>query len=302
MNSDKAAQDKPRVSIGLPVYNGDRYLEEALDSLLSQTFKDFELIISDNASTDRTPEICLKHASRDGRIRYHRVEQNQGASWNFNRVLDLARADYFKWAAHDDLCHPQFLERCVAVLDQQPGVVLAHSRSILIDENGKHLQPYDNRCHPAHGRPSERFLEVLTRLGLCHTMFGVIRTAVLRRTACIDTYQASDMIMLGELALRGEFYEVPEHLFYRRVHPEMSAQANPSESSLAVWYSPKNLGKLQLLHWTWLFKYLRAIGRVPMGFAEKLRCYFLMARWFRWQIPFLRRELAAGLSRLFFLK
>src|SRR6185369_4346332 len=107
----------PSVSIGLPVYNGVNYLRQALDSLLAQTFGDWELILSDNGSTDATESICREFAARDGRIRYLREPVNRGATWNFNRVFELSRAPLFRWAAHDDVCSPELLERCVAALE-----------------------------------------------------------------------------------------------------------------------------------------------------------------------------------------
>ena len=120
----------PRISIGLPVYNGERYLETALDSLLRQTCTDFELIISDNASSDGTEAICRRYAHRDPRVLYHRSERNRGASWNHNHVVEFARAPYFKWAAHDDVCAPEFLERCAGVLDGHPAVILCYPQTL----------------------------------------------------------------------------------------------------------------------------------------------------------------------------
>src|SRR5262245_31410059 len=118
---------RPRVSIGVPVYNGERYLRECIDSILGQTFRDFELILSDNASTDATRTICEAYATRDPRVRYYRNEQNLGACRNFNRCVELARGDYFLWAAHDDAIAPEYLARCVEALDRDPSVVLSHS-------------------------------------------------------------------------------------------------------------------------------------------------------------------------------
>src|SRR5690348_15099471 len=115
----------PKLSIGLPVFNGERYLRAAVESLLQQDFEDFELIISDNASNDKTQELCQEFASRDGRVRYSRAEVNQGAAWNFANVVQLARGAYFKWAAYDDICLPAFLKRCVEALDGAPSSVVA---------------------------------------------------------------------------------------------------------------------------------------------------------------------------------
>ena len=109
------------VSVGLPVYNGARYLPAAIDSLLSQTFEDFELIISDNGSTDETERICRGYAARDPRVRYVRSDVNRGLLWNFRNVLELARAPRFKWMAHDDICAPEFLRRCMEELDADLG-------------------------------------------------------------------------------------------------------------------------------------------------------------------------------------
>ncbi len=123
----------PRVSVGLPVYNGENFIKDALDSILAQTFEDFELIISDNASTDGTQQICRQYTSKDQRIRYIRNDGNIGASKNFNQVFELSSGEYFKWIAHDDLCAPEFLERCVEVLDQDPSIVLCFARPKAID-------------------------------------------------------------------------------------------------------------------------------------------------------------------------
>ena len=105
----------PRVSVGLPVYNGERFLAQAIDSVLQQTHSDLELVISDNASTDRTEEICRSYTTQDSRVRYFRSSANIGACRNFSRVFELSRAPYFKWACYDDICVPGFLEKCVAV-------------------------------------------------------------------------------------------------------------------------------------------------------------------------------------------
>ena len=134
----------PTVSIGLPVYNGAEYLTQTLDTLLKQSFRDFEIIISDNASTDATQEICTQYQELDPRIKYYRVDENKGAAWNFNRVFQLARGKYFKWAAHDDLILPTFLERCVEVLDNSPDVVLVFTKLDIIDAQGKKVDTYEN--------------------------------------------------------------------------------------------------------------------------------------------------------------
>ena len=126
----------PTVSIGLAVYNGENYLALAIESVLAQTFTDFELIISDNASTDHTPEICAEYAAKDNRIRYHRNSSNIGATRNENLTFAMSRGKYFRWLGHDDLCAPDQLAACVAVLESDPTVVLCHSEVVEIDDDG----------------------------------------------------------------------------------------------------------------------------------------------------------------------
>src|SRR5215471_13265296 len=125
----------PLLSIGLFVYNGERFLEETLVSILNQTFTDFELIISDNASTDRTGQIAQAYAERDNRIRYYRSEKNMGAGWNVRRVYELATGKYFKQAAADDLLEPDFLRLCVEALENDPSCVVAYPKTKVVDEN-----------------------------------------------------------------------------------------------------------------------------------------------------------------------
>src|SRR5215469_10542482 len=126
----------PRLSIGLPVYNGERYLAESIEALLGQTYTDFELVISDNASTDSTGDICRRYEKEDSRVRYFRQPRNIGLAPNHNYVVEQARGELFKWAANDDLYARDLVERCVAALDEHPDVVLAHSWTARIDTSG----------------------------------------------------------------------------------------------------------------------------------------------------------------------
>ena len=127
---------RPSVSICLPVYNGENYVREAITSILEQTFEDFELIISDNASTDGTGEICRDAATRDPRVRYYRAEVNRGLAWNHNRAFDLARGRYVAWIGHDDLMGRQYIGRCVEALEKDAGAVLAFAGYLYIDDKG----------------------------------------------------------------------------------------------------------------------------------------------------------------------
>jgi glycosyltransferase involved in cell wall biosynthesis len=211
---------RPRVSIGLPVFNGENYLGEAIDSILAQTFGDFELIICDNASTDGTEAICRRHAETDQRIRYRRNPRNIGASANFNSTFELSSGEYFKWAAHDDLLAPACIESCVAALDREPDAILAQPLVGVIDTNGVILAITDNELQLADSpRPSDRFAALARQPRLCWEIFGLIRRDALVRTALIAPYPWSDVALCAELSLLGRFVLVPGVLFFNREHP-----------------------------------------------------------------------------------
>lgn len=291
----------PRVSIGLPVYNGERYIREALDSVLAQTFKHFELIISDNASTDRTAEICRAYVKADPRIKYFRNEENLGAAANYNRVFRLSSGTYFKWTAHDDIMAPAFLERCVEMLDCYPSAVLCYPKTLIIDENGERIEHYADNLKLASPRADERYRSYHQRFRVkktCNPIAGLIRSRMLNMTPLIGNYVASDMILLGELSLLGEFMEVPEYLFYRRIHPMTSVQANPGLADRAVWFDPGQKGRIQLTVWRWFYEYVRAVMRAPLNLTERVLCLLQTGIWLGWNSVRLRKDLRNALSQL----
>ena len=274
----------PRLTLGMPVYNGERFLEETLRSLLAQTYTDFALVISDNGSTDRTQEICRSFSVRDPRIRYHREEVNRGAAWNYNRVVELAAGEYFKWAAHDDLITPDYLARCVEVLDRDPGIVLCHADDQDVDEHGA---PIDRRriSHiPSGAKASStdaatRFRNLIRLDHDCEYVFGVIRLEVLRKTALILSYTDSDRTLLGELALYGRFHEIPDRLFIHRHHTGSSCRAFPISGGWherTAWFDPSKSGKVEFPQWRQVSEYLKAIHRSPMSAGDKARCLAML--------------------------
>lgn len=263
--------ERPLVSIGLPVYNGERFLAEALDSILAQTFTDFELILADNASTDSTPEICRAYAARDSRIRFVPSDVNRGAAWNFNRVFELSRGRYFKWHAADDLIAPTFLERCVAALEADPGAVLAFSRVRVVDQQGVTVEECSWNLRGGSSRPSVRFRDLAVISHRCYEVFGLIRSNALRTTRLIDTFVGSDRILLVRLALLGRFYEAPEPLFISRRHPGQSVRINFRKR--AVWFDSRTAGRVVLPQWRNLIELHRQIRDVGLPPAERARCY-----------------------------
>jgi glycosyltransferase involved in cell wall biosynthesis len=281
-----------QVSVGIPVYNGDKYLAPALDSLLAQSFKDFEIVISDNASTDATAEICQAYSNKDARIRYYRSDRNLGAAWNHNRVFELSSAPLLKWAACDDVVHPFFLERCVEVLYRDPGVVLSHTYVRMIDERGEALRrqgqgpgfldtsnrpvPPPDRNHIAETvEPEARFRDVLSHAWWCFQCFGVMRRDAFLRTSGHGSYWGADKVFLAELALQGRFFQVPEQLFDQRVHDGCSIgkkDIHELEEHMAT------AGSHGFYHFRMFRDYLRLAATANLSLRQRLHCLSSVAR------------------------
>lgn len=267
----------PRVSVGLPVYNGERYLVEALESILAQSFEDFELLISDNSSTDRTSEICGDYSLKDGRIRYHRNETNLGAAVNYNRVFGLSSGSYFKWISHDDLSAPTFLECCVEVLDRAPDVVLCYPKTVLIDEKGREISYYDDSLNLFQEKPHQRLASYLNSINLANAVFGLIRSETLKKTRRIGSYTGSDYVLLLEVCLHGKIHEIPEYLFMRRDHGE-NVRKIPIQDRWK-WFNP-NMKKPVLNYKARLFlEMFKAVDQSDLPMTEKLLCYGELPRW-----------------------
>lgn len=283
----------PRVSVGLPVFNGECFLADAIGSILAQDYTDFELVISDNASTDRTEEICAS-LRRDARVCYERQPQNRGAAWNHNRVFALARGEYFKWAAADDLLAPSFLGRCVATLDAEPEVVVAHPRTIVIGPDGEELgrSSLGERTHDP--RPHRRFLEMIVHHLECYPVFGLIRGDVLRRTDLIGGYTSSDRVLLADLALQGPFREVEEELFLNRDHPDRSVRSFSRRRHRSAWFDPANAGRLMFPTWRVGEELVRVVLRAPLTAGEKRRCLAQLGPWLWRYRGFLAHDVVYG--------
>jgi glycosyltransferase involved in cell wall biosynthesis len=269
----------PRVSIGLPVYNGERFLPTALDSILAQTYTDFEIVISDNGSSDSTQAICQRYAAQDERVKYHRSEQNRGGTWNFNRVVELSRGEFFRWAAHDDVIAPTYLERCVAVLDANPDVVLAHTRVEIIDEHGVSSGVYDAPAMRLDDdRAHVRFHDVTTYHGRCHLIFGVVRRGALGRIPAYGAYGHADGVLLARLIMLGKFVQLDEPLQLMREHDDQASTTYGVKGGLdylawRAWFDPKYADALGFPYWRIVGEYARSLVVVKgVSLIERGRC------------------------------
>jgi glycosyltransferase involved in cell wall biosynthesis len=279
----------PLVSVGLFVHNGERFIQETLNSILNQTFTDFELIISDNASTDGTGEIAQAYAKSDDRIRYYRSEKNMGPGWNARRVYELATGKYFE---------------C------DPGCVVAYARTKEVDENGTFIKNYVTPLTLAKwmtvsfqdggymkvdsNDPVARFRAMLLPLHMCYQIYGVMRMSALHQIPPQGVYVNADGVLLARMSLLGRFYEVPEHLFISRHHSGQSVQTLPVRLTeprrfrltnrfgilpCSEWWNPAKARALTFPEFRQLLEFFLSIYRAPLSAGQKLRCYSMLLLW-----------------------
>jgi glycosyltransferase involved in cell wall biosynthesis len=293
-----STKSQPIVSVAIPVYNSSRYLKETLDSILNQTFQDFEIVITDGRSTDATPEICRQYAAQDSRIHYYRSEDNYGPGWNYNQAFERSTGKYFKWQAHDDLLAPEFLEKCVAVLEADPTVALCHCYAIHVDDHGNKISSSPEYAHlkSDHPKPSGRLRALLKIADDCGCeIFGLIRMSILQQMPRQGSYAHADFIFVCRVAMHGRFHQVPEPLFHYRMHTAQAMQTVPTNQKgrrrllpftgplpPTDWWDPSKKGKPDFPTWRFYWLQLSFITQHSMPIGEKIRCYgVLMERFFK---------------------
>jgi glycosyltransferase involved in cell wall biosynthesis len=282
-----------KVAIGLPVYNGANFLAAAIESILAQSYTDFDLLISDNASTDETEEICRDYAKRDRRIRYIRQPKNVGAAGNHNLLVRMTDSPYFKWAAHDDLLAPGFLAACVDVLDRDPSVVLASPASMLIDEVGRPLTYSAEQggmidrsgvCWPVMPEkndglmasdPTQRFEAVMRNMVMCVEIFGLMRRSALLRTGLQGPFSGADKVLLAQMSLLGRFWLGPETLFLRRCHAQQFSAALNGPYR-AMWFSGRR-DSIFAQQIKLLLAYCRALYTTELTVRQRYSCLHAIA-------------------------
>ncbi|HEY9335232.1 MAG TPA: glycosyltransferase family 2 protein [Kribbella sp.] len=279
---------RPRLSIGLPVYNGEEYLRASIDAVLGQTYTDFELILSSNASTDGTDDICREYAARDPRITFYRQERNVGAAPHHDFVLQKSRGELFKWASGDDLWARDLVARCVELLDQHPDAILAHSYTAAIDGADTVIQALEYPLHTDAPQAPERLRSMLFDGDLpgaiqADDFYGVMRTDVLRKVKPHGSFYHADQVFMAEVALHGRFLQVPEWLYFRRHHDGRALQANPTISSWSRNLDPRRSNRLVhppvRLVAEYILGYFAAVRRSPLTPAERRECNRHIRRW-----------------------
>lgn len=286
----------PRLSIGLPVYNGANYLAESIEALLGQSYENFELIVSDNASTDGTPDIVRRYSRQDRRIRYIRQRRNIGLNPNHNFVISQATGELFKMASHDDLYAQDLLMRCIHALDDNPEAVLAHCHEAMIHSSGQVIRVLQYSVAADHPRAPERFRSMLFD-GWDDYTYGVMRTSVLRRTHMHGSHHFADRNINTELALHGRFTLVPEVLYFRRDHPERTTPY--TVRTRCAYLDPRRANRLRhplvRLYVEYLWGYIAAVRRAPLSTMDQRECYRYLAQWLAARAaPVARRTVSGG--------
>ena len=254
----------PRVSIGIPVYMGENFLETAIRSVLAQTYQDWTLVISDNASTDSTEAIARRYCAKDDRIHYHRNATNLGAGANYNKCVEISDGEFFKWLAHDDWISPNYIEKCVAALDANPDASVAFGKpKEMLDEDTPYAKSTFTAPEWGDAGPVERFAMAMRMPRTCHAVFGLYRRSVLDRTRLHCPYYTSDRNLVAETALLGRFVTVPEATFYNRKHENQSMAQSANRIFLNTWEDSGNSKRHSTQHLSRLGHFLEICGRYP---------------------------------------
>ncbi len=270
----------PIVGLGMPVYNGERYLATAIRSVLAQSLTNLELVVCDNASTDRTQEICASLAAEDPRIRYVRNEANLGAHPNYIRTFELSRGKYFKWAAHDDVLQPEFLRACVDALEQNTDAVLCQSDIDYIDEAGLSIGSHRSHLPGAESTDAAaRFAAFVLRPHDCQAMMGVFRRDPLGRSILLPSFHGADRALLAQMALFGRFIHVPGALIQVRDHGERYSRARKRPDERATWHDTRVPAAISLPVLRTYRTYWESIADAPVPDRVKSRARRSLLRW-----------------------
>jgi glycosyltransferase involved in cell wall biosynthesis len=304
----------PSLTIGMPIYNAERFLAKTLDSFLRQTFTDFELLISDNASTDGSEEICREYVLRDPRIRYFRNEKNMGAGWNFRYVYSMADGKYYKPAAHDDFIEPAFLEECIAALEADPRLVLAHTRTKTVSPTGAPVECYNPPLRFDSPDPLVRWQDLLLKDHMCFEIFGVFRLDALRQCPPQGSYVNSDGVLLAQVALLGRFWESDKVLFINTRHESQSGQTVPVRLKAGgfrliqrhgtlpcpEWWDPSKSRAVTFPEFRQFYEYIASVKRAPLSASQKLHAYVLMMAWTKKHFRRMMKDLVIAADQILF--
>jgi glycosyltransferase involved in cell wall biosynthesis len=272
----------PKVTIAIPVYNGEKYIGKAIESVLNQTYTDFCLTIFDNDSSDNTRQVCEQY--QDERVKYFKNEQNIGMGGNHNRSLEHCDSPYFKWLSHDDMLAPTYLEKCLELLESDSSLGIAHSKTKNIDQDGNTIGDYDHEISLNSTVPSDRFRRLLW-MDFIPEIHGVMRTEFLKRTVGYGSFPGADRNCLGHMILLGNVGYVDQYLFYYRTHSQNYSLANKSNLDKQKTFTPEAKGlrdylkanAASLIKWQ---VYAKSITSSNLSLLEQVKCLICLGEWF----------------------
>lgn len=287
-----------KVVIGLPVYNGQKYIGVAIESHLSQTFGDFVLVISDNGSTDATPEICSDYVKKDSRVKVLLAPENRGLLWNHRRVFEAVenREQYFRWAGADDIMEPELLQTMVDILDTQPDVEAVVPDTKNINDKGEIIRSMPRSLDLQSPNVMERARNVLVANYQHVIAYGLLRASTLQDMRTGPNYIGWDPIFIWELALRGKMVQPAGPALLRRFH-EGSISRVKTVKEMKKWVEPNSKPGMNFPHWTWAYEHFRALFACPLSTREQLQLAAFLARATLWQRVALGRDIKQAIKR-----
>jgi glycosyltransferase involved in cell wall biosynthesis len=287
----------PLISVGMPVFNGERYLAESIESVLAQTYGHFELVISDNASTDGTSDICRRYAAQDDRIVYLRNASNVGAARNYNQLFSRTTGAYFRWFNADDLSAPDLHERCLSALLAHPSASMACGLTSLIDAQGHITERLQEHLDLQQASVSERFFAFLRVARLTNAIYGLMRRSALERTALMGdgSYPAADSTLMAELVLQGVVVEIPTPLFMRRMHEQASSWDRRSDAVQQAFWTGRN-NRFEMPTFKQKRALLAAIARAPAQRAERRAMQWYVLKSMVWAHASITHEALAAVQ------
>lgn len=281
---NEAVGKRPLVSVGVPVYNGERFLTETLAALQQQRLDDIEILVADNGSTDSTLEIAEAFANEDDRFRVLHSTVNRGSTWNYNRLLGEARAPYFMWNAADDVILPQHLSTCRQLLLEHQNAVVAFCRAVRVNARGELVGEYDDAdldfLSPG---PAER-LDRLFRHGLWYAAYwGLYRTDALRAAGGFDAFYGQDIALAVKMAMRAPWVQGQAQSHRVRVHEKQMTNlqgADPVQQTRI--FTPTHRRPVAFPAWYLNYRLYVEVAHAPVAMAERLRAMFVIFR--RWTL------------------
>lgn len=287
-----------KMVIGLPVYNGQKYLAAAIESHLSQSFGDFDLVLADNGSTDATPAICADFASKDKRVKVLRSPENRGILWNHRRVLEAIEspAQYFRWAGADDIVGPGLFEAMVDMLNARPEVEAVIPDTKNINGQGEIIGSMARALDLQSPDVYERARDVLLADYQHVVAYGLLRASTLRALRTGPNYIGWDPIFIWELALRGQIVQAAGPVLLRRWH-EGSISRVKTTKEMRKWVEPHAKAGINFPHWTWSYERLRSLLHTPLSTRDKWRVGRILARVTLWQRARLLRDVTQAARR-----